>query len=94
MAVYYCALEAIQNTIKHGGSGASVTIRLAERQGGIDFVFEDDGVGFVPVNVAPGSGLTNIRDRIEALGGEVRVDSSVGHGTVIRGSVPDRVGAQ
>jgi len=89
LAVYYCVLEAIQNTTKHGGSGASVTVRLYEMHKAIGFAIEDDGVGFHPEAVAPGSGLFNIRDRIHALGGVVSVSSKPGRGTVISGSIPD-----
>ena len=89
LAVYYCVLEAIQNTTKHGGSGASVTVRLFERPQGVGFVIEDDGIGFHPEAVVPGSGLFNIRERIHALGGDVSVSSTPGRGTVISGSIPD-----
>ena len=93
LCVYYCALEAIQNSMKHAGPGANVTIRLLERPDGVGFSLEDDGMGFVPEAVVPGSGLHNIRERIEALGGEVHISSAPGRGAVIRGFVPDRAGS-
>ena len=89
MAVYYCALEAIQNTVKHAGAGATLTIDLFETRDGIGFLFDDDGAGFDQRTVTFGSGLTNIRDRVGSLGGVVQITSSVGHGTTIRGSIPD-----
>ncbi len=93
LAVYYCSLEAIQNSIKHAGPTASVTVRLFESSNGIGFAIEDDGLGFDADAVALGSGLQNIRERVAALGGTVSVDSRPGRGTVISGSIPDRVGA-
>ena len=90
MAVYYCALEAIQNTTKHAGPAATITIRLFQIRDGIGFVFEDDGLGFDQETNLPQSGLTNIRQRVEALGGVVRIFSTPGKGTAIRGSIPDR----
>jgi signal transduction histidine kinase len=94
LAVYYCALEAIQNTIKHAGAGATVTIRLFESSDGLGFRIEDDGSGFDSGNVSSGSGLINIVERVEDLGGLVSVVSSVGKGTVISGSIPDARGPQ
>jgi signal transduction histidine kinase len=89
LAVYYCALEAIQNTIKHAGAGAAVTIRLFETGDGIGFTIEDDGSGFDLETVVSGSGLGNMIERVEDLGGLVSVASAVGIGTVISGSIPD-----
>ena len=59
------------------------------RRPGAKFLIEDDGIGFHPEAVVPGSGLFNIRERIHALGGVVSVASAPGRGTVISGSIPD-----
>src|SRR5262245_21578586 len=45
-AVYFCALEAIQNATKHGGPNAHVTVTLARRADDVEFAVVDDGVGF------------------------------------------------
>lgn len=74
--------EALHNIRRHAAAHR-VTIRLAD-QGG-EFVMEiaDDGVGF-DVNSAPvGHGLANQRQRAQALGGELRIDSKPGTGTVV-----------
>ncbi len=89
LAVYYCCLEGIQNTTKHGGAGATVTIRLTDEPGGIGFSIEDDGLGFDTSTNSTGSGLQNIAERIRSLGGRVDIRSEPGHGTVISGVAPD-----
>ncbi len=91
--VYFCCLECLQNTAKHAGPGTSATVRLSERHGRVGFVVEDDGPGFDPARVSGGSGLTNLRDRVTALGGTLDVDSAPGRGTRITGEIPDRAGA-
>jgi signal transduction histidine kinase len=85
-AVYFCALEALQNVDKYAGASA-VTIRLEVSDGHLGFSVRDDGVGFDPA-AARGSGLTNMRDRLEALGGRLRIETAPGRGTTVIGSVP------
>jgi signal transduction histidine kinase len=87
-AVYFCTLEALQNVSKYA-SANRVAVRLSERDGVLRFAVEDDGVGFDP-SAARGSGLTNMRDRVEALGGTLDVESSPGNGTVVSGRLPTR----
>jgi signal transduction histidine kinase len=87
-AVYFCCLESLQNAAKHAGPGASVTVRLGERDGRVTFSVEDDGVGFDPGDVERGAGLTNLSDRLTAVGGTLQVDSRPGRGTRITGSLP------
>jgi signal transduction histidine kinase len=55
-------------------------------------VFEvvDDGRGFDPRTTPRGSGLQNMSDRLEALGGSVEVRSAVGRGTTVTGRIPVR----
>jgi len=89
LAVYYCCLEGMQNTIKHGGPGASLTIRLTDEAGGIRFAIEDDGVGFDVTAIRHGSGLQNIAERVASLGGSVEIRSELGHGTSIVGHIPE-----
>ncbi len=52
------------------------------------FGVDDSGVGFDSENCNPGNGLTNMRDRIEAVGGKLEVLSQRGRGTLISGAVP------
>jgi signal transduction histidine kinase len=85
-AVYFCVLEAMQNIAKYSGANLA-RIRLVETNGDLTFTVVDDGVGFDPSR-ARGSGLPNMRDRMEALGGHVEIQSSVGSGTRVAGLVP------
>ena len=86
--VYFCCLEALQNAGKHAGDGARAIVRLWEDVDSLRFEVIDDGIGFDPASRPRGSGLTNIEDRLGALGGRLAVRSSPGAGTTIAGVVP------
>ena len=86
-AVYFCCLEALQNAAKYAGEGASARVRIWEEAGGLLFEVSDDGAGFETSGQADGAGLTNMRDRLGAVGGTLRVESG-NHGTRIHGALP------
>jgi signal transduction histidine kinase len=86
-AVYFCCLEAMQNVQKYAGV-CSATIRLREHDNALTFEVVDDGAGFDRATTTMGSGLTNMLDRLDALGGAVEVTSLPGAGTTLRGSLP------
>jgi signal transduction histidine kinase len=86
-AVYFCCLEALQNVQKYAGASRA-TVRLGEHDGALTFEVEDDGRGFDPAGMPRGSGLTNMADRLDALGGRVDLYSEPGAGTTLKGSVP------
>ena len=89
-AVYFCCLEALQNTVKHAGADSRATIHLREDEGDLYFAVSDDGQGF-DINGQTGStGMQNMTDRIGALGGTVCVTSRPGAGTKVEGWVPVR----
>ena len=85
-AAYSCSLEALQNATKHAGA---TRIRIRLRQEGDELVLtvEDNGTGFDATASASGSGLANMRDRMEALDGTLHVESSA-LGTRIRAGLP------
>ena len=86
-AVYFCMVEAVQNSMKHAGAGAKVTITLRGEPGRLSFECADEGGGFVVADEAGSHGLLGMRDRIEAVGGELEIESSR-FGTTVRGNVP------
>jgi signal transduction histidine kinase len=87
-AVYFCCLEAIQNAAKYAGPSATARVRIWEDAGGLLFEVCDDGTGFETGRLSDGAGLTNMRDRLGAVGGTLRVESDGAHGTRIQGAVP------
>lgn len=86
-AVYLCLVDAVHNAIEHAGAGAKVTITLRGEPGHLSFECTDDGSGFVVADAAGSHGLLGMRDRIEAVGGELEIESSR-FGTTVHGSVP------
>jgi len=88
IAVYFCCLEAIQNVVKHAGPEATVLVTLSRDGPYLAFEVHDTGVGLDPEHDEPGSGLVNMRDRIEAVGGVVEITGRRGRGTSVRGRVP------
>jgi signal transduction histidine kinase len=87
-AVYFCCLEALQNAAKHAGDHARASVRVTAGEGQLRFEVVDDGAGFDPTGIPASSGLQNMTDRIGALGGELRVDSSPGTGTTVKAAIP------
>jgi signal transduction histidine kinase len=87
-AVYFCCVEALQNAGKHAGAGAEVTLALWQQEQCLCFEVADSGSGFAVMEVAPGTGLVNMQDRIEAIGGTLSLTSQKHHGTTVQGTVP------
>ncbi|MDX1658751.1 MAG: sensor histidine kinase [Nitriliruptorales bacterium] len=86
-AIYFCVLEALQNAAKYGDPD-HVQIQLVEDEGQLVFVVADDGAGFNPDITTPGHGMTNMADRLDALGGSFAVSSAPGEGTTVTGQLP------
>ena len=95
-AIYYCCLEALQNVAKHAGDDAEALLRLWRDRNAVRFAVSDNGLGFVPRPAHNGAGLTNMTDRIGAVGGTLSVRSTPGEGTSVLGGVAieasDRIG--
>jgi signal transduction histidine kinase len=87
-AVYFCACEAIQNAAKHAGAGASVTVTLGRHRRTVELTIDDDGQGFAADHGGRGMGLTGMRDRVEAVGGQLRITSTPGQGTYVHATIP------
>jgi signal transduction histidine kinase len=87
-AVYFCCLESLQNAAKHGGDGARAKVCVWENGESLRFEVGDDGAGLDPTQSGRGTGLTNMRDRLGAVGGELRIESTPGGGTRVKGTIP------
>ncbi len=88
-AVYFNVSEAVTNAIKHGSP--PIRVDLVGFDDRLRFEVIDSGSGFDVAGMKPGSGMNNMSDRLDALGGELTVESNVGSGTTIRGEVPTPV---
>ena len=86
-ALYFCILEALQNIQKYAKASRAV-VRLRQDGDLLTVEVNDDGRGFVVSTTARGNGLTNMEDRLDALGGNLQVESTVGRGTTLRATVP------
>jgi signal transduction histidine kinase len=89
---YFCVLEALQNATKYA-EASSATVRLGQEDRHLVFSVADDGRGFDPATTPTGSGLQNMTDRLEALGGTLEVASTPGQGTNVIGRIPIPTGA-
>ena len=85
-AVYFACAEALQNAVKHAGSAATARVVLRHESSGLAFEVSDDGRGFDGETNA-GGGLVNMEDRLNAVGGRLRVTSVPGCGTTVQGWV-------
>jgi signal transduction histidine kinase len=88
-AVYFCCLEALQNTAKYAGA-THATVTLTETDDTLGFVVTDDGAGFDTATTTGGTGTQGMADRLAALDGTLTVTSAPGQGTTVTGAVPIR----
>jgi signal transduction histidine kinase len=92
-ALYFCCSEALQNAAKHGGPGTKVAITAHADDRMLTLTISDTGRGFDPATI--GTGLTNMTDRLSAIGGDLVIDTAPGRGTRVTAVVatpaqPDR----
>jgi PAS domain S-box-containing protein len=90
VAAYYVVSEALTNTAKHAHA-EQVSASAALHDTHLHIVIQDDGVG--GADPRKGSGLVGLVDRVEALGGRLRVASPVGAGTSLYVDLPLPTGA-
>jgi signal transduction histidine kinase len=84
--LYFCCLEALQNAAKHSGA-SRVDVRLRKEGDRLVLSVEDDGAGLRP-DTTDGTGLTNLRERMVALNGDLSLHSRPGGGTAVTATVP------
>jgi len=85
VAAYYLVAETLANVGKHA-QAAIATVEVTRSNGRIQVEVFDDGVG--GADTERGSGLRGLADRVEALGGRLRVWSPHGGGTRVRAEIP------
>jgi ligand-binding sensor domain-containing protein/signal transduction histidine kinase len=88
--IFLVVKEALANALKHARAG-EVLLRAQFLRQQIEISVQDSGTGFDPALIAAGasrSGLKNMRQRIESLGGEFVLQTAPGQGTSIRLSIP------
>jgi signal transduction histidine kinase len=85
VAAYYVVCESLTNIGKHADA-RSATVEVVEREGKLVIEVADDGRG--GADAERGSGLRGLADRVEALGGRLRVWTPVGGGTLVRAELP------
>jgi two-component system sensor histidine kinase UhpB len=92
-AIYRIVQEALANIGRHSAAGAA-SIHLERQPGGLCCAIRDDGVGFDASRILRGEagrgslGLLGVRERLDALGGRMRIRSSPGSGTELSVTVP------
>ena len=86
--VYFACVEALQNASKHANA-TSARISLSDNHR-LRFEVHDNGDGFDIRDASGGAGLTNLRDRLAAIGGTIEVRSAPGEGTTVIGVVPNQ----
>jgi signal transduction histidine kinase len=84
-AAYYVVCEALTNVVKHA-EARTAAVELSTSDGRLTVLVQDDGSGGAAAD--KGHGLTNLRDRVEALGGRLRIEGSAGSGSRIAAELP------
>jgi signal transduction histidine kinase len=85
IAAYYVAAEALTNAAKHANA-SEVRVCAETTDSTLRLSIEDDGVG--GADARKGSGLVGLKDRVETVGGQMRVASAPGSGTSLLVTVP------
>ncbi len=88
--LFRVAQEALTNTARHAHT-EKARLSLAYQPAGVTLCVSDAGTGFNPVEafVPPrGWGLAGMRERVESVGGELRIDSTPGKGTSVEVAIP------
>lgn len=85
VVAYFVCSEALANVAKHA-SASRVAVSVRTVEGRLSVEIEDDGVG--GADPARGSGLRGLADRIETVGGTLRIQSVPGHGTRLTAEIP------
>ena len=87
ISAYYVIAEALTNAAKHArASAVTVTVETDDAAAVLRVAIRDDGAG--GADFRRGTGLVGLKDRVEALGGRIFLDSPPGAGTSLRAELP------
>jgi two-component system sensor histidine kinase UhpB len=86
-AVFRIVQESLDNVARHARA-TKVTVSLAVTPDYLALSIVDDGVGMADEGAGPGFGLRGIRERVDAFGGELRINSGYGGGTALTIQIP------
>lgn len=78
--IYRICQELINNSLKHANA-KEINIILRQKNQLLTLIFEDNGQGFDISKVKQGIGLTSLKDRLEAIHGQIEFDSTINKGT-------------
>ncbi len=83
--MYFVCSEALANAVKHA-KATTLKVGVSRSPGLVHVAFVDDGIG--GADPANGSGLRGLKDRVEALGGQLSITSPAGGGTRLEATLP------
>jgi signal transduction histidine kinase len=79
--------EAVTNAVRHAGAG-EVRVRIGRSPSGLSITVEDDGRAGPPDAATEGHGLRGMRERVQALGGTLRLGAREPHGWTVEAVLP------
>ena len=83
-AAYFVVAEALTNVVRHSGA-TEAEVSVAQRSGALHVEVSDSGEGGADPE---GSGLRGLTDRVQALDGELEVETHPGTGTAVHARIP------
>jgi signal transduction histidine kinase len=88
VCLFRVAQEALRNIVRHAGA-RSARVSLAPKDGGLQLLVTDDGVGFEPgIGHGAGLGVASMRERVREVGGKFSIRSEPGAGTTVQAWAP------
>jgi signal transduction histidine kinase len=87
LAAFRIVQEALTNTVRHAGPGASADVRLNYQAGALEVEVTDDGAGMLAPGLA-GHGLIGMRERVAMFGGTLTAGPAPAGGFCVRAQLP------
>ena len=89
VVLYRAVQELVSNAFKHSNA-KDLYLTVVKSEGSVELTIEDNGNGFdlTGLKQAQGIGLSNMRERVEAAGGQLEIDSRPGHGATFMVILP------